>query len=25
VGPLATYGRDWLPDEHRRQMEHALR
>jgi glyoxylase-like metal-dependent hydrolase (beta-lactamase superfamily II) len=25
VGPLATYGRDWLPDEHRRQVEHALR
>jgi glyoxylase-like metal-dependent hydrolase (beta-lactamase superfamily II) len=24
VGPLATYGRDWLPDEHRRQVEHAL-
>lgn len=25
VGPLATYGRDWLPDEHRRQLRHAMR
>jgi glyoxylase-like metal-dependent hydrolase (beta-lactamase superfamily II) len=25
VGPLATYGRDWLPDDHRRQVEHVLR
>jgi len=25
VGPLATYGRDWLPDDHRRQIEHVRR
>lgn len=25
VGPLATYGRDWLPDEHHRQLEHTRR
>jgi glyoxylase-like metal-dependent hydrolase (beta-lactamase superfamily II) len=23
VGPLATYGRDWLPGEHQRQVRHA--
>jgi glyoxylase-like metal-dependent hydrolase (beta-lactamase superfamily II) len=23
VGPLATYGQDWLPGEHQRQLRHA--